>query len=63
MQRQHHPGNTLIEIVCVAVLPVMVLVYYLIQRLVVHHTQAETVLMLEELVVEAMNKHDHDIDD
>ncbi len=46
-----------------AVLPVMVLVYYLIQRLVVHHTQAETVLMLEELVVEAMNKHDHDIDD
>tara|TARA_E500000178_G_C16708341_1_gene611542 strand:- start:505 stop:696 length:192 start_codon:yes stop_codon:yes gene_type:complete len=63
MQRQNHPGNTLIEIVCVAVLPVMVLVYYLIQRLVVHHTQAETVLMLEELVVEAMNKHDHDIDD
>ena len=63
MQRQNHPGNTMIEIVCVAVLPVMVLVYYLIQRLVVHHTQAETVLMLEELVVEAMNKHDHDIDD
>ena len=63
MHRQHHPGNTVFEIVCVAVLPVIVLAYYLIQRLVVHHTQAETVSMLEELVVEAMNKHDHDIDD
>ena len=51
------------EIVCVAVLPVMVLAYYVIQRLVVHHTQAETVLMLEELVVEAMNKHDHDVEE
>ena len=28
MQRQNHPGNTLIEIVCVAVLPVMVPHYY-----------------------------------
>jgi len=42
---------------------VMLLVYYLIQRLVVHHSQAETVVLLEELVVEAMNKHDHDFDD
>ena len=56
-------AKSLFEIVAVAVLPVMVLVYYLIQRLVVHHTRAETVLMLEELVVEAMNKHDHDIED
>ena len=55
-------AKTLFEIVCVAVLPVMVLAYYVIQRLVVHHTRAETVLMLEELVVEAMNKHDQDIE-
>ena len=55
-------AKTLFEIVAVAVLPVMVLAYYVIQRLVVHHTRAETVLMLEELVVEAMNKHDHDIE-
>ena len=41
----------------------MVLAYYVIQRLVVHHTRAETVLMLEELVVEAMNKHDQDIEE
>ena len=51
------------EIVCIAVLPVMVVVYYTFQLLVVHHSQAETVLLLEELVVEAMNKHDHDFDD
>ena len=53
------------EIVCVAVLPVMVMVTVccLIQRLVVHHIQAETVVLLEELVVEAMNKHAHDFDD
>ena len=46
-----------------AVLPVMLLAYYVIQRLVVHHTNSETVLMREELVVEAMNKHDHDIEE
>ena len=63
MHRRNHRGQDLVEIVAVAVLPVMVLVYYLIQRLVVHHTRAETVLMLEELVVEAMNKHDHDIEE
>ena len=53
------------EIVCVAVLPVMVMVtvYYLIQSLVVHHSQAEKVVLLEELVVEATNKHAHDFDD
>ena len=50
------------EIVAVAVLPVMLLAYYVIQSLVVDHTNSETVLMLEELVVEAMTKHDHDIE-
>ena len=48
------------EIVCVLVLPVMLIIYYLIQRVVVHHTSMETQLMIHDLVVEAMNKHDHD---
>lgn len=51
------------EIVCVLVLPVMLIVYYLIQRVVVHHTSMETQLMIHDLVVEAMNKHDHDFGD
>ena len=56
-------AQTVFEIVCVAVLPLMVVVYFIIQRQVVHHSQAETVLLLEELVVEVVNKHDHDFDD
>ena len=44
-----HQAKPLLEIVAVAVLPVMLLAYYVIQRLVVHHTNSETVLMLEEL--------------
>lgn len=51
------------EILCIAMLPVMVVVYVLIQRLVAHHSSAETWLMFEELVVEAMNQHDRDFDD
>ena len=42
-------AKPLFEIVAVAVLPVMLLAYYVIQRLVVHHTNSETVLMLEDL--------------
>ena len=56
-------AQTVFEIVCVAVLPLMVVVYLMIQPQVVHHSQAETVLLLEELVVEVVNKHDHDFDD
>ena len=51
------------EIVCVLVLPVMLIIYYLIQRVVVHHTSMETQLMIHDLLVEAMNKHDHDFGD
>lgn len=51
------------EILCFAVLPVMIVMYVLIQRLVAHHSSAETWVMFEELVVEAMNKHDRDFDD
>lgn len=51
------------ELVCIVMLPVMVVVYYLIQRLVAHHSSLETRLMIKDLVIEAMNKHDHDFDD
>ena len=51
------------EIVSVLILPVMLIVYYAIQRLVVHHSNMEVKLMIHDLVVEAMNKHDHDFDD
>jgi len=51
------------EIICVLILPVMLIVYYAIQRLVVHHSNMEVKLMIHDLVVEAMNKHDHDFDD
>ena len=51
------------EIVCVLILPVMLIVYYTIQRLVVHHSIMEVKLLIQDLVVEAMNKHDHDFDD
>jgi hypothetical protein len=51
------------ELVCIVMLPVMVIVSYLIQRLVPHHSQLETELMNKDLVIEAMNKHDRDFDD
>ena len=51
------------EITCIAVLPVMLVVYYVIQRTVAHHSRLETRLMIHDLVIEAMNKHDHDFDD
>jgi hypothetical protein len=51
------------ELVCIVMLPVMVIVYYLIQRLVAHHSELETELMIKDLVIEAMNKHDRDFDD
>ena len=51
------------EIVCVLILPVMLIVYYTIQRLVVHHSNKEVKLLIQDLVVEAMNKHDQDFDD
>ena len=51
------------EIICVLILPVMLVVYYAIQRLVVHHSAMEVKLLMHDLIVEAMNKHDHDFDD
>tara|TARA_B100000902_G_C26533665_1_gene539088 strand:- start:71 stop:361 length:291 start_codon:yes stop_codon:yes gene_type:complete len=50
------------EIICVLILPVMLIVYYVIQRLVVHHSAMEVKLLMHDLIVEAMNKHDHDFD-
>ena len=51
------------EIICVLILPVMLIVYYAIQRLVVHHSNVEAKILILDLIVEAMNKHDHDFDD
>ena len=52
-----------VEIICVLILPVMLIVYYAIQRLVVHHSAMEVKLLMHDLIVEAMNKHDRDFDD
>ena len=62
-RRRHASGTVMFEIVCVLILPVMLIVYYTIQRLVVHHSNMEVKLLIQDLVVEAMNKHDHDFDD
>lgn len=51
------------EIVCVAIFPLMLIVYCLIQLLIVHRPPHEVNAMLRHLVAEAMNKHDHDFDD
>ena len=51
------------EIVCVTIFPLMLIVYYLIQLLIVHRPPHEVNELLRHLVVEAMNKHDHDFDD
>lgn len=51
------------EIVCVTIFPLMLIVYYLIQLLIVHRAPREVNGMLRDLVVEAMNKHDHDFND
>ena len=48
------------EIICVLILPAMFIVYYAIQRLVVRHSNMEVKLLMHDLIVEAMNKHDHD---
>ena len=50
-------------ILCVLILPIMLIVYYAIQRLIVRHSRMETKLLIHDLVVEAMNKHEHDFDD
>ena len=51
------------EIFCVLMLPLMLIVYYAIQRLVVHHSGMEAQLLIHDLVIEAMNKHDNDFND
>ena len=48
------------EIICVLILPAMFIVYYAIQRLVVRHSNMEVKLLMHDLIVEAINKHDHD---
>ena len=62
-RRRQASETAMFEIVCVLILPVMLIVYYTIQRLVVHHSNMEVKLLIQDLVVEAMNKHDHDFDD
>ena len=50
-------------IACASILPILLIVYYTIQRTAGHHSRKETGTMIKDLVVEAMIKHDHDIDD
>ena len=54
--KQRRAGGT-------AVLPVMMVVDDVIQRMVAYHSRLETRSMIQDLVVEAMNKHDHDVDE
>ena len=50
-------------IACTSILPILLIVYYTIQRTAGHHSRHESRTMIKELVVEAMNKHDQDFDD
>lgn len=50
------------EIACVTICPLMLIVYYLIQLLIVHRSPHEVNAQLRQLVVEAMNKHDRDFE-
>ena len=50
-------------IACASILPILLIVYYTIQRTAGHHSRKETGTMIKDLVVEAMNKHDNDFDD
>ena len=50
-------------IACASILPILLIVYYTIQRTAGHHSRKETGTMIKDLVVDAMNKHDHDFDD
>lgn len=54
--KQRRAGGT-------AVLPVIMVVDDVIQRMVAYHSRLETRSMIQDLVVEAMNKHDHDFDE
>ena len=56
-------SSLMFEIVCVTIFPLMLIVYYLIQLLIVHHSPHEVNQLLRHLVVEAMSKHDHDFED
>ena len=61
-----HPLTTTFPIFlidCTSILPILLIVYYTIQRTAGHHSRNETRTMLKGLVVEAMNKHDQDFDD
>ena len=50
-------------IACLGILPLMLIAYYTIQLTAGHHSRQETRHMIEDMVVEAMNKHDKDFDD
>ena len=50
-------------IACLSILPLLLIVYYTNQRTVGHHSRQETRHMIQDMVVEAINKHDEDFDD
>lgn len=50
-------------IACLSILPLLLIPYYTIQRTVGHHSRQETRHMIQDMVVEAMNKHVQDFDD
>jgi len=50
------------EILCVTIFPLMLVVFCLIQLLIVHRSPLEVNGMLKQMVLEAMNKHDHDFE-
>ena len=50
-------------IACLAILPLLLIAYYTIQRTAGHHSREDTRRMIQDMVVEAMNKHDQDFDD
>ncbi|WP_156485288.1 hypothetical protein [Synechococcus sp. MIT S9508] len=55
--------EVMFEFINVMILPVMLIVYYAIQRLVVHHSAMELKVLMHYLIVESMHKHAHDFDD
>ncbi len=61
-----HPLTTTFPIFlidCTSILPILLIVYDMIQPTAGHHSRHESRTMIKELVVEAMNKHDQDFDD
>ena len=55
--------EVMFEFINVLILPVMWIVYCAIWCLGLHRSAMELKLMMHDLIVEAMHKHAHDIDD